>query len=174
MASIAQICAIFDRRLGLPFGRCQWHASRLRPIGILPTAQGRPDHATLEHAAILFIAAVVGSRANDGDMLPMEYARLQAGGWGDTLGSRLASYLDGAPGSIELRIDLSAPGATIISAFGHHTVADNFTDETAARPAFERLAIIPASVITEIANDIRTAPEPRAGRPRRKEQFRKC
>ena len=172
MATARQAGEILERRLGLPTGRLEWHATRLRTAGLLPSAQGKPTELTADHVATLFLSAIVGSQAADDTANLQNYLALRADGWTRTLGEALAHYLQGNPGLYELRLDLAAPGATLLVNTAGFVMPESYVDDTAPRPAYHRTATIAGSLINQIAHDIINAPPVRAGRRARKDQYR--
>lgn len=171
MATTSQVGEILARRLNLPDARPGWVASRLRPAGLLPAAQGSPVQLTATQVATFLIAMIVGSRADDAPHSVSAYADLRADGWGPTLADTIAAGIEGRARILELRLDLAGPGAVVTVADGHHAIIQRFTDDS-PRPNFRREAIISGDVLAHVFDDIRAAPEVRAGRRKRMDTFK--
>lgn len=167
MATQRQICEICERVLALPSGSVVTNTDKLRAAGVLPSNQAEPTQASPEEAALILLAAVVGTPMRHQPTIAQAYAEMRESGWGPRLGDRLAAILAGTSADhvVSLSVDLSAPGAVLLVAAGPYGLPERFASADAwPRPAFDRTATIRGELLRRIKHEISTAPEVRKGR----------
>ncbi len=167
MATARQTCEIIDDILRLPESTSRWHADRLRGDGLLPATQGRPEQITAAETATLLLGVLVGTTTIRAylDMRPIS--------GGATFGQTLAGFIDKPNDLLDLRIDASAPGATVtFRGTGNGVQTMTFIGaEPSQRPAFAREISVGPEVFVRLAAAIRNAPNVRAGRRRLSERY---
>lgn len=167
MASQRQICEICERILALPSGSVVTNTDKLRQAEILSKDQSKPTIATPQEAALIMLAAIVGTPMRHQPTIAEAYYNCKESGWGPRLGDRLAAALAGTSRDyiVSLTIDLSAPEATLLVAAGPHGLPERYlSSEAWPRPAFSREATIRGELLRRVAHEIATAPEVKKGR----------
>lgn len=174
-ATHRQIVEICERVLALPAGSVTANVDKLRAAGKLPANKSSPVIATPQEAALILLAAIVGTPMRHQPTIAEVYRDCRESGWGATLGDRLAAILSGTIDGhvISLKVDLSSPGAVLLVADGAYGVPENYiSDHDWPRPAFEREATIRGDHLRRIQHEIATAPEVRKGRRRSQDKWK--
>ena len=174
MATHRQACAILDAVLRLPDGTARWHADRLRGAGNLPSTQGRPTQAASADVALILLSLLLGPPATSAAGLVPAYATLSAPGE-PSLGDALADFVKEPADFFELKVDITAPSATLTYRGTDHgmRVTTYSPDEYWARPAFDRFAVLSADTLTRLASAIASAPPVRVGARRVTDRYRR-
>lgn len=173
-ATARQAAEICERVLGLPSGSAITAADHLRKAGHLPANQEGPTIAAAGELATVFMAAILAHTRPAPDVVPA-YLDCRDSGWSTRLGERLAAILAGTSDLelLSLRVDLSAPGATMLVLEDSYALPVHFAPEHEwPRPAFDRTATISGELIRRISHEIQTAPEVRKGRRKTLDQWK--
>jgi hypothetical protein len=170
MATTRQATDIMDRTLGLAPGTTRTHTDRLRAARLLPCTKGTPTALTPGETALLLVSVLSGSAANPAITADALAMRGEAD-W--SLGEALAQFFGRPDDLLELRLDLSAPAATVTyrSADGGIRIDHFASPRRYARPAFKRVAIVDANTWTSLAIAISAAPPVHVGRRRQADKF---
>lgn len=174
MATTVQVTAILDDVLRVPAGVTSMAAKFLRAGGLLPSTQGVPTQLTSEEVGRLMLAVVLGSPCSaDSPAVVQSYTDMRPLSGGQTFGDTLAGFIDNPNDLLDLRIDASAPGATVtFRGEGNGVQTMTFIGaEPSQRPAFAREIAVGPEVFVRLAAAIRNAPEVRAGRRRLAERY---
>jgi hypothetical protein len=176
MATSRQCCEYIDAVLRVPEGVASDNADVLRGVGLLPSTQGKPSHLDSHHVALILISTLLGNHRSTGHAARIaEYAVMLPIVGAHTFNQTIAGFIDQPHNLFEVRLDLSAPSATIT-----HRRADNGMAVTSylspnphPRPAFNREAVVGPQVFVQLAAKIKAAPPVRSGRRGSLDRYRR-
>ncbi|MER8637661.1 hypothetical protein [Mesorhizobium sp. M1365] len=142
---------------------------------MLPRTQGVPAPIDSKHVAVILLSILSGLPPHSSAALVADYAALRPVAGGKALAETLAGFLDKPHDFFELRVDAFAPAAMLsyrgedhgmqvltFVATGHHS-----------KPAFDRVSLLSASTLTELALEIAAAEPPKLGRRRTVDRYQR-